>query len=89
MVDATVIVNGRACNQIEEGVYACELNDWGLFQNLLVEVDTQDFEQATLTSTNIHVANAILYAAIVSAIVLLVTFLVLKRKRNKKNETAS
>jgi hypothetical protein len=89
VVDATVIVNGRACNQIEEGVYACELNDWGLFQNLLVEVDTQDFEQATLTSTNIHVANAILYAAIVSAIVLLVAFLVLKRKRNKKNETAS
>ncbi|MBN1784637.1 MAG: hypothetical protein JW815_02760 [Candidatus Bathyarchaeota archaeon] len=89
VVDATVIVNGRTCNQIEEGVYACELNYWGSFQNLLVEVDTPDFEQATLISTNIHVANTILYVAIVSAIVLLAAVVVLKKKRNKKTETAS
>jgi len=89
VVDATVIVNGRICNQIEEGVYACELNDWGPFQNLVVEVDTPDFEQATLTSTNIHVSNAILYVAVVSAIVMLAAVVVLKRKRNKKSETAS
>jgi hypothetical protein len=89
VVDAIVIVNGRICNQIEEGIYGCELNDWGPLQNLLVEVDTPDFEQATLTSTNIHVANAILYVVIVSAVVLLAAVVVLKRKRNKKSKSAS
>jgi hypothetical protein len=90
VVDANVVVNGKACNQIEEGVYACELNDWGLFQNLLVEVDTPDFERATLTSTNLHGSNAILYVAIGSAIVLVAAFFVFKiRQRRRRIEAIS
>jgi hypothetical protein len=90
VVDANVVVNGKACNQIEEGTYACELNDWGLFQNLLVEANTPDFEKATLTSTNVHSSNAILYAVIGSAIVLAAAFFVFKiRQRRQRSETTS
>jgi hypothetical protein len=84
VVDANVEVNGKACAQTEEGVYVCELDGWGLFQNFRVEVDYPDFEQTTKTSSNIHVSNTLLYVAIGSAIVLAAAFLVLRRKRRRK-----
>jgi len=88
--DADVSVNGKQCNEINSGVYACEINDWGPVQSFLVEVDYPDFEQATKTVLNFHVSNSLLYGVIGLAIVLTAAFFVLRRKRDKqKPETAS
>jgi hypothetical protein len=90
VVNADVSVNGKACNQIEQGIYGCEINDWGPFQSFLFEVDYPDFEQATKTVSNTHVSNTILYVAIGSAILLTAAFFVLRKKRKQqKRETAS
>jgi LPXTG-motif cell wall-anchored protein len=91
VVDADVSVNGKQCNEIEHGVYSCEISDdWSPVQSFLVEVDIPDFEQATKTVLNIHVSNTLLYVVIGLAIVLTATFFVLRKKRSKqKRETAS
>ncbi len=90
VVNANVVVNGKTCTQTEEGVYVCELNDWGMLQDFVVEVDTPDFEQTTKTSSTIHSSNTILYVAIGAAIVLVVAFFVLRRRRSRqKHETTS
>jgi len=90
VVNADVSVNGKACNQIEQGIYGCEINDWSPFQNFLVEVDYPDFEQATKTASNIHVLNTILYVVIGLAILLTAAFFVLRKKRRQqKRETVS
>jgi LPXTG-motif cell wall-anchored protein len=90
VVDADVSVNGKQCNEIEHGVYSCEISDWSPVQSFLVEVDIPDFEQATKTVLNIHVSNTLLYVAIGLAIALTATFFVLRKKRSKqKRETAS
>jgi len=83
-------VNGKPCNEIESGIYACEINVWGPIQSFLVEVESPNFEQATKTVSNIHVSNTILYAVIGLAIVLTAAFFVLRKKRNQqKREAAS
>ncbi len=90
VVNADVSVNGKACNQIEQGIYVCEIADWSPFQSFLVEVDYPEFEQATKTVSNIHVSNTILYVVIGSAILLTAAFFVLRKKRRKqKPETVS
>jgi hypothetical protein len=90
VVNAAVLVNGKACTQTEDGVYMCELNDWGLLQDFVVEAKTPDFEQATKTSSTIHGSNTVLYVAIASAIVVVIAFFVLRRRQSRKNrETAS
>jgi len=90
VVNAEVSVNGRACNELGQGVYGCEIADWSPFQSFLVEVCYPDFEQATKTVSNIHASNTTLYVAVVLAVLLTVTFFVLrKRQRQQKPETAS
>lgn len=91
VVNADVSVNGKACNQIEQGIYGCEINDWSPFQSFLVEVDYPDFEQATKTASNIHVSNTILYVVIGLTILLTAaSFFVLRKKRKQqKRETVS
>ena len=84
VVDADVSVNGKQCNEIDHGVYACEISDWSPVQSFLVEVDYPDFEQATKTVSNIHVSNTLLYVVIGLAIVLTAAFFVLRRKRGKQ-----
>ena len=89
IVDADVSVNGKPCNEIGRGTYACEINDWSPLQSFLVEAKSPDFEQATKTVSSIHVSNTILYVVIVLAIMLTAAFFVLRKKRNrKKRETA-
>jgi len=90
VVNADVSVNGKACNQVGQGIYGCEITDWSPFQSFLVEADYPDFEQATRTVSNIHVSNTILFVAIGSAILLTAAFFVLRKKRRKrKPETPS
>jgi hypothetical protein len=83
-VDADVSVNGKQCNEIEHGVYSCEIIDWSPVQSFLVEFDYPDFEQATKTVLNIHVSNTLLYVVIGLAIVPTAAFFVLRRKRSKQ-----
>jgi len=88
IVNATVSVNGKQCEEIGYGVYAWEISDWGPVQSFIVEVDYTGFEQATKTVSNIHISNTILYVVIGLAIVLTAAFFVLRRKRSKqKRET--
>jgi len=90
VVNANVSVNGKACTEIEQGIYACKINDWGPIQSFLVEAESPNFEQATKTVSNIHVSNTILYVAIGLAILLTAAFFVLRKKRSQqKRETAS
>jgi hypothetical protein len=91
VVGADVSVNGKQCNEIESGVYMCEIGDWGPVQSFLVEVDYPNFEQATKTASNVHVSNTILYGVIGSAIVLSAAFFVLRRRRRsiQNRETES
>jgi len=90
VVNAEVSVNGKACSQIEQGIYACEIADWSPFQSFLVEADYPDFEQATKTVSNLHVSNTILYVVIGLAFLLTAAFFVLRKKRRQqKPETAS
>ena len=90
VVNADVSVNGKACNQIEQGIYGCEIADWSPFQSFLVEADYPDFEQATKTVSNIHLSNTILYAVIGLAILLTAAFFVLRKKwGQQKPETVS
>jgi LPXTG-motif cell wall-anchored protein len=90
VVNADVSVNGKACNQIAQGIYGCKITDWSPFQSFLVEVDYPDFEQATKTVSNIHASNTTLYAVIGSAILLTAAVFVFRRKRRKqKSETVS
>jgi hypothetical protein len=83
VVNADVSVNGNLCNELEAGVYACEIGDWNPIQTFSVEAGYPDFEQATKTVSNIHVSNTLLYAVIGSAIVLTATLFVVKKKRSK------
>jgi hypothetical protein len=85
VVNADVTVNGETCREIESGVYLSELTDWSPLQSFLVEVESPNFEQATKTALNLHVTNTVMYLVIGLAIVLPVTFFVLRRKRNRKN----
>jgi hypothetical protein len=88
--NADVSVNGKTCNQIEQGIYECEISDWGPFQSFLVEVDYPDFEQTIKTVSNIHLFNTILYVVIGLAIMLTAAFFVLRRRRGQqKHETES
>jgi LPXTG-motif cell wall-anchored protein len=90
VVNADVSVNGKPCNEIESGIYTCEINDWAPIQSFLIEVKSSNFEQATKTISNIHVSNSILYSVIGLAIVLTAAFFVLRKKRNRqKREPAS
>mgnify|MGYP001086580881 CR=1 FL=1 len=90
VVNANVSVNGKACNEIEQGIYACKINDWGPIQSFLVEAGSPNFEQATKTVSNIHVSNTILYVVIGLAILLTAAFFVLRKKRSQqKRETVS
>jgi hypothetical protein len=89
-VNADVTVNGKACSQIAQGIYGCEIADWSPFQSFLVEADYPDFEQTTKTVSSIHFLNTILYVVIGSAILLTTAFFVLKRRRRqRKPETVS
>ena len=83
VVNAEVSVNGKACNQIEEGIYWCEISDWSPSQSYLVEVDYPDFEQAIKTKSEMHVSNTILYLVIGLAILLTAAFFVLRKKAAK------
>jgi hypothetical protein len=90
VVNAAVSVNGEACSEIESGVYACEVADWGPLQSFLVEVESPNFGQATKTESITHFSNTILYVVMVLAIALPVTFVVLKKKRKQpKRESDS
>jgi len=84
VVNATVSVNGKPCNEIESGIYACEINDWSPFQSFLVEVDYPNFEQATKPISNIHVSNTILYTVIGLAILLTAAFFVRRKKQSQQ-----
>ncbi|MGD9131630.1 MAG: hypothetical protein PVH73_08690 [Candidatus Bathyarchaeota archaeon] len=84
VVNADVSVNGKAFDQIEPGIYGCEIADWTPFQSFLVEADYPDFDQATKTVSNIHASNTILYAVIVLAILLPAAFFVLRKRRRQK-----
>jgi len=88
VVNAIVLVNGKACTEIESGVYVCEINDWSPLQSFLVEVDYPSFEQTTKTALNIHVSNTILYVAIGSAVLLIAAFFVLRKKRSQQKREA-
>ena len=90
VVNADVSVNGKACSQIGQGIYECEINDWSPLQSILFEVEYPDFEQATETVSTIHFSNTIFYVVIGSAILLTAAFFVLKRRRRQqKPETVS
>ncbi len=90
VVNANVSVNGKVCNEIEQGTYGCEINDWGPSQRFIVEADYPDFEQATKTVSNRHTLNTMLYVLIVLAILLTAAFFVLRKKRKQqKGETIS
>jgi hypothetical protein len=84
VVDADVSLNGKQCNEIEPGVYACEISDWSPIQSLLVRANISEFEQTTKTVLNIHVSNALLYTGIGSPIVLAAAYLILRKNRNKQ-----
>jgi len=84
VVNATVLVNGQSCNEIEQGTYTCTIGSWSPLQSFLVEAESANFEQATKEVSSIQVSNTILYVIIGSAIVITVTFFVLKRKRNRQ-----
>ncbi len=84
VVNADVSVNGETCNEIELGIYTCELTDWAPLQFFSVEAESPNFEQATKTVLNVHVANTVLYVVIVLAIVLPVIFVLLRKKRNRQ-----
>ncbi|MCJ7722001.1 hypothetical protein MUO98_06315, partial [Candidatus Bathyarchaeota archaeon] len=84
VVNATVSVNGKSCNETEQGTYICTIDGWSPVQGFFVEADYANFEQATRTVASIHVSNMILYSGVTVAIVLAVTFFVLRRKRNRQ-----
>jgi LPXTG-motif cell wall-anchored protein len=86
---ATVSVNGKPCNEIESGLYTCEISDWDPVQSFLAEVDYPNFEQATKTASNVHVSNTLLYLVVGLAIVLIAAFFVLRRKRRKQKTDLS
>ncbi len=79
--NATVLVNGNVCNEIESGIYACEIRDWSPLQSIFVEVEYPDFERAERNVLNVHVSNMLLYVAIVLAGAISVTVIVSKRKQ--------
>jgi hypothetical protein len=84
VVNADVSVNGKACNEIEKGVYGRKINDWSPIQSFLVNLDYPDFEQATKTVSNLHILNTMLYGVIGLAILLTATFFVLRKSGNNK-----
>ena len=87
VVNADVSVNGEICSEIEPGIYVDELISWSPFQSFVVKVESSDFEQAKTTVLNIQVSNTVLYVAIGLAIVLPLTFGILKKKRKQERWT--
>ncbi len=90
VVGADVSMNGKQCNEIEPGVYACEISDWSPVQSYLITAVIPDFEQAKRTVLNIHVLNTLIYTLIALAIVLPIGIFILRKKRSKQGSyTAS
>ena len=88
--NATVLVNGNVCSEIESGIYACEIRDWSPLQSIFVEVGYPEFERAERNLLNVHVSNMLLYVTIVLAGFISVTIIVSKRKqRSKKLEKST
>jgi hypothetical protein len=85
VVNADVKVNGEACNETESGVYVYELTNWSPVQSLDVKVDSPNFEQATKNVLNVHFSNSVLYFVLGLAFVLLIVFIVLRKRRNRQS----
>ncbi|PVX26782.1 MAG: hypothetical protein CW691_00270 [Candidatus Bathyarchaeum sp.] len=84
VVNATVLVNCKVCNETEPGTYTCTIDDRSPLQSFLVKVESLNFEQITQNVLAMHVMNTIVYIAIGSAVVLTAAFFVLRKKRSKQ-----
>jgi hypothetical protein len=87
VVNASVSVNGKSCNEIQSGKYSCEINDLAPIQNFLFEVAYPDLEEATKTQSNLHILNTLLYVVISFAILLPAAFFIIRKKRSQQKTT--
>jgi len=61
---ATTIVNGKLCEEIEPGVYECEISTWNPYPSVTVHVEHSSFPRATKIVSTAHTMNAILYLSL-------------------------
>ena len=78
VMDATTIVNGKLCGEIEPGVYGCEISTWIPYQSVTVHVEHSNFARATKIISTAHTMNVALYLTLftigTSMVVLLVGY---------------
>ncbi len=84
VVNATVLINGVISDEIESGVYVCELSVLSPIYNLLVEVEHPKFDSFVENVINLHVSNTIFYFSIGLALLLTATFLFRKKEEYEK-----
>ncbi|MCW3987892.1 MAG: hypothetical protein NWE87_06205 [Candidatus Bathyarchaeota archaeon] len=61
VINATTMVNGKLCVEIESGVYACEVSTWSPFQTITVYTEHSNFAGATKAMSVTHVMNVVVY----------------------------
>lgn len=78
VMDATTIVNGKLCGEIEPGVYGCEISTWIPYQSVTVHVEHSNFARAIKIISTAHTMNVALYLTLftigTSMVVLLVGY---------------
>ncbi len=78
VMDATTIVNGKLCGEIEPSVYECEISTWSPYQSVAVHVEHSNFARATKIISTAHTMNLALYITVftigTSMIILLVGY---------------
>ncbi|MEJ2241151.1 MAG: hypothetical protein P8Y18_03290 [Candidatus Bathyarchaeota archaeon] len=89
VINATVRINGKISNEIESGVYACEISNWSPLEKISVEVEHPKFDSFMENIINLHVSNTIFYVSLGLAVILTASFFVSKRKYKKNNNHIS
>ncbi len=83
---ATIVVNGKQCEEIESGVYQTRIVSWSPIEQLTVTADDDGLLNETWTTSTFHVMNTVLYLALAAAAII-ITVVLLKRLRRNPNQT--
>ncbi|MCW4034992.1 MAG: hypothetical protein NWF03_06470, partial [Candidatus Bathyarchaeota archaeon] len=83
---ATVVVNDVKCTETEQGVYAYEVDDWGPVPTFLVKVEYPNFGVTTKTVSDIQALNSLMYLVFGLAIVVIIVFVIKRKKGTKQHE---
>ena len=82
---ATTLVNGKLCEETQQGVYTAEISSFSPFEQIVVQTQTTDMLTQNWSWSGLQITNLAAYLAVLGVAALLF-FVFLKRKHNSSDE---